>query len=88
MGATERKISSILNIGFPDVEIRFDHEVGERISGFIISNKFLNMDHEARQNAVWSLLRNKLSQQERQEILGFLIYTPEELKVYSEAYDD
>ncbi len=88
MGTIEQKIIDILKTQFADVEIRFDHEPDERISGFIISEKFLTMDHEARQGAVWKLLRSHLAPDERQQVLGFLIYTPEEVKAYAEAYQD
>ncbi|MDZ7289926.1 MAG: hypothetical protein ONB44_10095 [candidate division KSB1 bacterium] len=88
MGTIEKKIKDLLQGQYDDVEIRFDHEPGERISGFIISEKFLNMDHEARQGAIWNLLRAHLAPDERQHVLGFLIYTPEEIKAYSEAYED
>jgi hypothetical protein len=88
MGAIEQKIIDIGKKQFADVEIRFDHEPDERISGFIISEKFSNMDHEARQGAVWKLLRAHLTPDERQQVLGFLIYTPEEVQAYTEAYQD
>jgi len=88
MGTIEQKIIGILKPQFADVEVRFDHEPDERISGFIISEKFLDMDHEARQGAVWKLLRSHLTSEEKQQVLGFLIYTPEEAQTYSEAYQD
>jgi hypothetical protein len=88
MGTIEQKIIDILKAQFTDAEIRFDHEPDERISGFFISEKFLDMDHEARQGAVWKLLRAHLTPDERQQVLGFLIYTPEEVQAYTEAYQD
>jgi len=88
MGSIEQKVIEILKLQFADVEIRFDHDPDERISGFIISERFINMDHEARQGAVWKLLRSHLTPDERQQVLGFLIYTPEEIQAYSEAYQD
>jgi len=88
MGTIEQKIIDVLKMQFADVEVRFDHEPDERISGFIISEKFLDMDHEARQGAIWKLLRPRLAPDERRQVLGFLIYTPEEVKAYTEAYQD
>ena len=88
MGAIEQKIVAVLNRQFPDLEIQYDHEPDERISGFIISEKFLGMDHEARQETVWDLLRASLSQEERRNVLGVLIYTPQEVKAYTEAYEN
>jgi len=88
MGTIEQKIIDILKSQFADVEIRFDHEPDERISGFIISKKFINMDHEARQGTVWKPLRSRLTPDEKQQVLGFLIYTPDEVRAYTEAYQD
>jgi len=88
MGTVEQKIIEVLKSHLPEVEVRFDHEPDERISGFIISEKFLDMDHEARQRLVWGLLRAHLTQEERQQVLGFLVYTPEEVKFYTEAYEE
>ncbi len=88
MDQLEQKIIEIIRTQFADAEIRYDHEPDERISGFIISEKFWDMDHEARQGAVWKLLRSHLSSEERQQVLGFLIYTSEEVKAYTEAYQD
>ena len=86
MGAIERKIDEALRRRFSDIEVRFDHKRGERISGFLISNKFSKLDHEARQGVVWKLLRTHLSEEEQRKVLGFLIYTPSEIKSYREAY--
>jgi acid stress-induced BolA-like protein IbaG/YrbA len=88
MGTIEQKVRDILKTQFADVEIRFDHEPGERVSGLIISEKFLDMDHEARQRTIWNLLRAHLTPEERRQVLGFLIYTPEEANAYTEAYED
>ncbi|MGH7596033.1 MAG: hypothetical protein ACREOI_06745 [bacterium] len=88
MDQLEQKIIDVIRAQFADAEIRYDHEPDERISGFIVSEKFLDMDHEARQGAVWKLLRSRLSSEERQQVLGFLIYTPEEVKAYTEVYQD
>lgn len=88
MDQLEQKIIDIIRAQFADAEIRYDHEPDERISGFIVSEKFLDMDHEARQGAVWKLLRSRLTPDEKQQVLGFLIYTPEEVQAYTEAYQD
>jgi hypothetical protein len=82
-----KKIGSILRKRFEDIEIRFDHEKGERISGFLISKKFSRMSHFTRQGVIWKLLRENLSDTQQRKILGFLIYTPREIQAYSEAYE-
>ena len=46
------------------------------------------MDHESRQRAVRDVLRKHISSEERQDILGFLIYTPEEMDLYSNAFEE
>lgn len=88
METIEQKVRNALTAHFAGEEIRFDHEPDERVSGFIVSDKFLDMDHEARQGLIWGLLRAHLSKEERQEVLGFLAYTPAEEKFYLEAYQD
>jgi len=88
MVTIEKRVRGILKKKFADEEIRFDHEPGEQISGFIVSEKFLDMDHEARQGLIWDLLNAHLSLEEQQQILGFLAFTPAEEKFYIEAYAD
>jgi len=48
MGTLEKKLERILRNRFDDIEIRFDHEKGERISGSLISRKFSRMSHLTR----------------------------------------
>ncbi len=88
MGTLEKKIEKLLLSRFDDIEVRFDHEKGERISGFLISRKFSRMSHLTRQGTVWKLLRENLTEAQQRKILGFLIYTPKEIQTYSEAYED
>lgn len=88
MATIEQKVTDILKARFNDIEIRFDHESGERISGFMISEEFTDMDHEARHEAVWTPLRSQLTKEERLQVLGFLVYTPKEIETYSETYED
>ena len=88
MEQIEHKVREVLKQTFTDNEIRFDHEPGERISGFIVSNSFVGMDHEERQKLIWTLLRSHLNQDERKRILAFLAFTPDEEQFYSQAYDD
>jgi len=88
METLERKVRNILKQQFSDEEIRFDHKPGERVSGFIISRKFEGLDSEARHEMIWRLLRAHLTSEERQQVLGFLDYTPAEEKFYIEVYED
>lgn len=84
----EEKVREILKKTSTDDEIRFDHEPSERISGFIISEKFAGLDSEARHELIWKQLRSHLTPAERQSVLGFLAFTPEEEQFYTQAYDD
>jgi acid stress-induced BolA-like protein IbaG/YrbA len=88
MDTIEQKVREVLKIRFSDQEIRFDHEPGERVSGFIVSDKFLDMDHPSRQKLISSLLFTYLTKEERHRVLGFLAFTPEEEQAYAEARED
>jgi stress-induced morphogen len=88
METFEQKVKDILDLRFKDDEIQFNHEPGEPIHGFIISEKFDGLDSEARHELIWSLLRKHLTPEERQQIIGFLDYTPAEKEFYTEAFQD
>jgi len=68
MESIEQKVREVLKRRFSDEEIRFDHEPGERASGFIVSNKFLDMDHLNRQKLISSLLFTCLTKEERRHV--------------------
>jgi len=84
----EEKVRNIHKLQFENEGIQFHHEPDERIHGFIISEKFEGLDSEARHEMIWNLLRAHLAPEERQQIIGFLDYTPAEEKFYTEAYQD
>jgi stress-induced morphogen len=88
METLEQKVKNALKLQFKDEEIQFHHEPEERIHGFIISEKFEGLDSEARHEMIWSLLHAHLTPEERQQIIGFIDYTPAEEKFYAEAYED
>jgi len=88
MDTIEQKVREVLKRRFSNEEIRFDHEPGERVSGFIVSEKFLDMDHLSRQKLISSLLFTYLTKEERRHVLGFLAFTPEEERFYAEARED
>jgi len=85
METIEKKVKSVLRHGFRDNEIRFDHVHGERISGFIVSQKFLGLSSETRYKMIWTLLRTHLTSKEQRQVLGFLAFTPAEERAFSEA---
>ena len=84
MAAIQQKVKEILSEIFSDQEIQIDLNQNGRVAGFIVSEKFAGMDHEARQRKIWSLLEKKITRAERSKILGFIAFTPEEHEVYSE----
>jgi hypothetical protein len=53
---------------FTDNEIRFDHEPGAQVSGFTVPEKFLDMDHEARQGLIWDQLNTHFTPDEQQQV--------------------
>lgn len=79
-----KKIKDILLEFFAEDELQIETEPDGRVSGFIISDKFIDMDHLARQRKIWSLLRKKLTKSEQMKILGFVAFTPAEHEAYSE----
>ncbi|MGH7597489.1 MAG: hypothetical protein ACREOI_14135 [bacterium] len=80
----EQKIKDILLELFAEHELQVETEPDGRVSGFIISDKFMDMDHLARQRKIWGLLRKKLTKTEQMKILGFVAFTPAEHEAYSE----
>jgi acid stress-induced BolA-like protein IbaG/YrbA len=79
-----KKVKDILLEFFAEDELQIETEPDGRVSGFIITDKFIDMDHLARQRKVWSLLRKKLTKSEQMKILGFVAFTPAEHEAYSE----
>lgn len=84
METFEKKIRAILLELFPEPEFQLETEPDGRVSGFIISDKFVDMDHLGRQRKIWSLLRKHLTKTEQMKILGFVAFTPAEHEAYSE----
>ncbi len=82
MDAIAHKVKNILTNYFAEDEIKLDNEPNGRVSGFIVSKKFLGMDDLKRQVLISGLLRNNISKQERERILGFFPFTPEEYRAY------
>ncbi len=79
----EKKVKNILSELFAEHELKLETEPDGRVSGFIISDQFLNMDIKDRIHVVRNLLRKKLTQPEQRQILGFLTFTPVEYEAYS-----
>jgi stress-induced morphogen len=80
----EKKVKDILSTLFAEHELRLETEPDGRVGGFIVSEKFVDVDDLDRQRMIWPLLREKLTQSERAQIWGLLTFTPVEYEVYSE----
>ena len=76
MEAFKKKIKESLLELFAEQELQLETEPDGRVSGFIISDKFMDMDHLARQRKIWALLRKRLTKTEQMKILGFVAFTP------------
>ena len=72
MEAFKKKIKESLLELFAEQELQLETEPDGRVSGFIISDKFMDMDHLARQRKIWALLRKRLTKTEQMKILGFV----------------
>jgi hypothetical protein len=84
METLERKVKDVLLELFAEHEIQIEDNPNGRVSGFIISDKFSDMNHEARYHKIWGPLRKKLTKSEQSKILGFIAFTPAEYEGYCE----
>jgi acid stress-induced BolA-like protein IbaG/YrbA len=84
MAPIEQKVRKILSEYFEQDEIQFETNPDDRVSGFIISEKFADMDDFNRQSHIWSLLRKNMSKPEQAIVIGFIAFTPAEFEAYRE----
>ncbi len=80
------KLKSVLNGEFPSAQeiILEPSPDGERVKGLIISAAFAGTDDADRQDQVWDILEDKLSQSEQRRVLSLIAYTPEEYRAFKE----
>jgi len=83
MDKLKEKVKGSLLEFFTERELQFEENPDGRVSGFIISPKFVEMDELARQKKIWELLRKKLKEAERTKVIGFITFTPREYKAYT-----
>jgi acid stress-induced BolA-like protein IbaG/YrbA len=57
---------------------------GERVKGVIVSEAFAGTDDADRQDQVWDILEDKLSESEQRRVLSLIAYTPEEYRAFKE----
>lgn len=80
------KLQSMLNDEFSSAQeiILEPAPDGERVKGVIISAAFAGTDDADRQDKVWDILEDKLSQSEQRRVLSLIAYTPEEYRAFKE----
>jgi len=83
MDKLKNKVKNSLLAFFKENELLFEENPDGRVSGFIVSKKFTNLDELARQRKIWELLQKNLTLAERSKIIGFITFTPREHKAYT-----
>lgn len=83
MDKLRKKVKNSLLEFFTENELLFEENPDGRVSGFIVSKKFTDLDELARQRKIWELLQKNLTQSERSKIIGFITFTPREHKAYT-----
>ena len=80
------KLKSVLNDEIPSAQeiILEPAPDGERVNGVIISEAFAGTDDADRQDQLWDILEDKLSQSEQRRVLSLIAYTPEEYRAFKE----
>ncbi|MBM3957740.1 MAG: hypothetical protein FJ313_06770 [Gemmatimonadetes bacterium] len=78
-----RKLRKMLVDGFPGAEVRDlgRPPEGSRIGGVLLWKRFEGLDQIDRQQAVWRLLRARLTPEEQQEIGLIMTLTPHEFEM-------
>jgi len=84
MASITEKVKNALLEKFSSEEIRLEDVDSDKVLGFIISDKFLILDYEARQDMIWEHLRKYLNSQERAHIIALIALTQEEELAYSD----
>lgn len=80
------KLKTVLSVQFPPpAEILIEPAPdGERVKGFLVSESFAGTDDADRQDQVWDILEESLSQIEQRRVLSILAFTPEEYRAFRE----
>jgi acid stress-induced BolA-like protein IbaG/YrbA len=84
MANIKAKIINALLEKFSSEEIRIEDVDSDKVLGFIVSDKFISLDEEARQDMIWEHLRKYLNSQERTHIIALIALTQEEEMAYSD----
>jgi acid stress-induced BolA-like protein IbaG/YrbA len=80
------QLKNVLQAEFPSAQeiILEPASDGERVKGMIISEGFSGMDDADRQDHVWDILEEKLTQTEQRRVLSLIAYTPAEYREFKE----
>jgi acid stress-induced BolA-like protein IbaG/YrbA len=80
------KLKSVLQEEFPSAQdiILEPAPDGERVKGVIVSEGFAGTDDADRQDQLWDILEDKLSETEQRRVLSLIAYTPEEYREFKE----
>lgn len=80
------RLKSVLSEEFPAAQeiILEPAPDGERVKGVIIDAAFAGTDDADRQDQLWDILEDKLSQSEQRRVLSLIAYTPEEYRAFKE----
>lgn len=80
------KLKTVLSAQFPaPAEIHLEPAPdGERVKGVLISESFAEEDDADRQDRLWDILEENLSQTEQRRVLSILAFTPEEYRAFRE----
>jgi len=85
METIEQKVRKILAEYFEENGIELECTPEGNVSGFIVSEKFSEVEGMNRQKLIRSLLRKNLGAREQKRVLGFFAMTPLEYQGYREA---
>jgi stress-induced morphogen len=80
------QLKNVLQAEFPSAQeiILNPATDGERVKGMIVSESFAGLDDADRQDHVWDILEEKLTQTEQRRVLSLIAYTPEEYREFKE----
>lgn len=80
------KLKGVLQEEFPAAQdiILEPAPDAERVKGVIVSEGFAGTDDADRQDQLWDILEDKLSQSEQRRVLSLIAYTPEEYRAFKE----
>lgn len=74
-----KKLTDLLKASFPDAQTELEAIGADRVSGFLIWDGFVGVEHIERQRTVWRLIRSELTPDEQHRIAAVLTMTSDEM---------